>query len=144
MGSGLVMVGHVPEPGARADRTNVFSREIKEAVIGAANDMHSKDGNGAGGMRGYMRHLAMNNEAVFGGLLRGVMGAQVTVERQREAPAKTEQEVRDGLARIGIAAGGLYASWDFIRPMPWSCRQTTSECYKHYRRGRNLTSCWHR
>jgi alkylation response protein AidB-like acyl-CoA dehydrogenase len=79
----------------------VFSREIKEAVIGAANDI-GEDGNGAGGMRGCMRHLAMNNEAVFGGLLRGVMGTQVTVERQREAPAKTEQEVRDGLARIGL------------------------------------------
>src|SRR3954469_23856688 len=41
---------------------NVYSREIKEAVIGAANDV-GEDGEGGGGMRGYMRFLARSQPA---------------------------------------------------------------------------------
>ena len=73
---------------------------MKEAIIGAANDI-GEDGKGAGGMRGYMRMVAREEVAVFGGMLRAVMRTQVTVER-RDEPVKPEQEIRDGLARVGL------------------------------------------
>ena len=42
-----------------------------------------------------MRRLAVSNESVFGGLLRGVMGQQVTVDMHEE---KVETE-KESLAR---------------------------------------------
>jgi hypothetical protein len=79
---------------------NVYSREIKEAVIGAANDL-GEDGAGSGGMRGYMRFLGREHPAVFGGMLRGVMGMQITVERP-QVHMKTADEVRKELEGVGL------------------------------------------
>ena len=81
---------------------NVFSRLVKEAVIEAANRI-GIDGQGTDGMVGYMEHLGRNNESVFGGLLRGVMGQQVSVERvEQPKEYPTEAEVLAELKRFGI------------------------------------------
>jgi hypothetical protein len=86
--------------GRKKGSTNVFSREIKESVIRAASRI-GRDGKGTGGMDGYMERLALNNEPVFGGLLRGVMGTQVSVDHH-EAPPTNEAEFRRYIERLGL------------------------------------------
>ena len=77
-------------------------REIKEAVITAANLVGS-DKRGKGGLVGYMRRLVVRNEAVFGGLLRQVMGSQVTIEHTERAKTyQSVEEVVEELRRFGI------------------------------------------
>jgi hypothetical protein len=81
---------------------NFFSREIKESVIRAANKV-GLDGKGTGGMDGYLVRVALENQAVFCGLLRAVMGTQVTLE-QTQPPKRYEtlEEVLADLKSRGI------------------------------------------
>ena len=90
-------------PGGRTPGSkNKISREIKEAVITAANLVGSNR-RGKDGLIGYMRRLAVRNEAVFGGLLRHVMGTQVTIEHtERHKKYQTVEEVVEELRRFGI------------------------------------------
>ena len=86
--------------GRKPGSQNVISREIKEVVITAANLVGSNR-RGKDGLIGYMRRLAVRNEAVFGGLLRQVMGTQVTVEHtERHKKYQTVEEVVEELRRF--------------------------------------------
>ena len=88
--------------GRKPGSQNIISREIKEVVITAANLVGSNR-RGKDGLIGYMRRLAVRNEAVFGGLLRHVMGSQVTVEHtERHKKYQTVEEVVEELRRFGI------------------------------------------
>jgi hypothetical protein len=93
-----------PRPGAGRPKgsTNVFSREIKESIIRAANTI-GRDGRGAGGMDGYMERVALTEVAQFCGLLRGVMGTQASVEHtERPRNYQTLDEVLAELRAYGI------------------------------------------
>ena len=95
-------LNHAPGPGRTPGSKNKISREIKEAVITAANLVGS-DKRGKDGLIGYMRRLAVRNEAVFGGLLRHVMGSQVTIEHTERAKTyQSVEEVVEELRRFGI------------------------------------------
>lgn len=81
---------------------NVYSRDIKEAIIAAANIV-GEDGQGKDGLVGYMEDLARNEKAIFGGMLRGVMGTQVTVEQvERPKEYLTTEDILAELKSCGI------------------------------------------
>jgi hypothetical protein len=87
---------------------NVFTREIKEAIIAAANIV-GEDDEGKDGLTGYMVRLARGNETVFGGLLRAIIPTQMVIERvEKPQSYKSFDEVKKELARYGI---------DLVRPL---------------------------
>ena len=88
-------------PGA----TNLMTRELKEAILGGCSDCGA-DGKGKGGLRGYMRKLAMEDKKTMGMLLRAILPADVKVEVTEQKTYQSLDEVKAKLAELGIPTGG--------------------------------------
>jgi hypothetical protein len=85
--------------GRKAGVPNFITREVKEAIIAACNK-HGADGEGLGGLEGYMFKLCEEFPSVMGGLLRAIMPTQITVERkERPEPYKSYEEMCAELER---------------------------------------------
>ena len=65
---GMGAKGHAKMGGRKSGTLNYYTREIKDALLRAA-EMAGSNGKGKDGMVGYFLKLAKNNEAVFAGLL---------------------------------------------------------------------------
>ena len=75
-GPGRYKKGHKKTGGRQKGVPNVFTRELREAILNAAI-RHGADGNGEDGLEGYMFLLARTDRKTFGMLLRAVMPTQV-------------------------------------------------------------------
>ena len=98
------MSGRQPKRGRGRPKgsTNFFTRDMKEAIIDACNEL-GFDGQGQEGMKGYMKFLGKNFPPVFGGLMRAVLPTQVSVEQvQRPKRYQTMEEVLEELKAYGI------------------------------------------
>jgi hypothetical protein len=72
---------------------NFITREVKEAIIDACN-RHGVDGQGTGGLQGYMFKLCAEQPGAMAGLLGRIMPTQVTVERkERPEPYQTYEQM---------------------------------------------------
>jgi hypothetical protein len=88
--------------GRKKGSQNFFSREVKEAVIEAANRL-GEDGAGKDGMVGYMVHLGRFEKSIFGGLLRAVMGTQFSVERiEQPKEYRSVADILEELRQYGM------------------------------------------
>jgi len=74
--AGRYQQGHKKAGGRQKGVPNVFTRELKEAILNAAI-RHGADGTGEGGLEGYMFLLARTDRKTFGMLLRAVIPTQV-------------------------------------------------------------------
>ena len=90
-------------PGA----TNLMTRELKEAILGGCSDCGA-DGKGKGGLRGYMRKLAMEDKKTMGMLLRAILPADVKVEVTEQKTYQSVDEVKTKLAELGIPPDDVY------------------------------------
>ena len=82
--------------------TNLMTRDVKEAIIAACNQIGS-DGKGTGGLQGYMVFLGKQHPTTMGMLLRAIMPTQVTVERtERPKEYKTLEDAKKELEQYGI------------------------------------------
>lgn len=72
--------GNAPKPKSRLGRPNKISRDLKEAIITAA-EMAGSNGRGKDGLNGYLYRLAMHrNPKIFGALLGKLLPMQLTGE----------------------------------------------------------------
>ena len=51
--------------------TNLLTRDLKEAILGGCEDC-GLDGKGTGGLRGYMKRLAIQDPKTMGTLVRSI------------------------------------------------------------------------
>jgi hypothetical protein len=72
-------------------RTNQLTRNLKEAILGGCEDC-GLDGKGTGGLRGYMKRLAMEDTKTMGTLVRSML------------PTEAKAEV----ARLGLPPAEIY------------------------------------
>jgi hypothetical protein len=80
---------------------NIFTREVKEAIIAAANEL-GEDGRGYDGMKGYLKHLGRTEPKTFGMLIRAVMPTQVTVEH-KDLPPENYKDVQRTMEQLGLS-----------------------------------------
>ena len=84
---------------------NYWTREVKEAILDAANEL-GEDGHGYDGLKGYMKFLGSTEPKTFGMLIRAVMPTQVTVEH-KDVKIDTVEDVEKELASIGLCLEDL-------------------------------------
>ena len=99
-------------PGA----TNLMTRELKEAILGGCSDCGA-DGKGKGGLRGYMRKLAMEDKKTMGMLLRAILPADVKVEVTEQKTYQSLDEVKAKLAELGIPTDVVYQLEHYKGPL---------------------------
>ena len=99
-------------PGA----TNLMTRELKEAILGGCSDCGA-DGKGKGGLRGYMRKLAMEDKKAMGMLLRAILPADVKVEVTEQKSYPSLDEVKAKLAELGIPTDVVYQLEHYKGPL---------------------------
>ena len=90
-------------PGA----TNIKTRELTEAIFGGCADC-GFDGKGTGGLRGYMKRLAMQEGKTMAGLLRAHLPSNVKVEVKEHNGDLTIDELKEQLARRGIPVDPVF------------------------------------
>ena len=102
-------------PGAQ----NYYTRQVKEAILEAANQL-GEDGEGYDGLVGYMRFLGRSEPKTFAMLLRAVMPTQVdikTVEQVgRPKRYQTSEEVLEELKMYGIVPQEQKALPHYVGP----------------------------
>jgi len=87
--------------------TNLMTRELKEAILGGCSDC-GIDGKGTGGLRGYMKRLAMEDTKTMGMLVRAILPADVNVEVKEQRTYESLEEVKAKLAQLGIPSDDVY------------------------------------
>src|SRR5262249_14889055 len=81
--------------------TKLLTRELKEAILGGAADC-GEDGKGTGGLRGYLKRMAIEDTKTMGMLLRAILPADVKVEVTEQKTYQSLDEVKAKLAELGI------------------------------------------
>ena len=93
-----------------------MTRELKEAILGGCSDCGA-DGKGTGGLRGYMRRLAMDDSKTMGMLLRAILPADVKVEVTEQKSYQSLDEVKAKLAELGIPTDDVYRLQHYNGPL---------------------------
>jgi hypothetical protein len=99
-GAGRIKKGEKLSRGRPPGAKNYWTREVKEAILDAANEL-GEDGHGYDGLKGYMKFLGSTELKTFGMLIRAVMPTQVTVEH-KDVKIDTVEDVEKELASIGL------------------------------------------
>jgi hypothetical protein len=81
--------------------TNQLTRNLKEAILGGCEDC-GLDGKGTGGLRGYMKRLAMEDTKTMGTLV------EVKVEEKQVPVYQTVEEAKAEVARLGLPPAEIY------------------------------------
>jgi hypothetical protein len=87
--------------------TNLLTRNLREAIRGGCEDC-GFDGKGAGGLRGYMKRLAIKDPKTMGTLVRSIIPMEVKVEEKKVQVSLTLDEVKAELARLGLPTTEIY------------------------------------
>jgi hypothetical protein len=87
--------------------TNLMTRNLKEAILGGCEDC-GLDGKGTGGLRGYMKRLAIQDPKTMGTLVRSMLPMEVKVEEQQLRVSQTLEEAKAELARLGLPPSEIY------------------------------------
>ena len=89
--------------------TNLLTRNLKEAILGGCADC-GLDGKGAGGLRGYMKRLAIQDPKTMGTLVRSFIPMELKVEEKHvhEPVYQTVEEAKAELARLGLPPTEIY------------------------------------
>lgn len=74
-----------PSGGSRKGRPNKTTSILKEAIILAAEEV-GQDGEGYGGLTGYLRRVALEDVKAFSGLLGKVLPLQIVGDRENPLP----------------------------------------------------------
>src|SRR5262249_52948265 len=96
--------------------TNLITRELKEAILGGAADC-GEDGKGKGGLRGYLKRVAIEDTKTMGMLLRAILPANVKVEVTEQKTYPSLDEVKARLAQLGIPTDNVYRFEHYIGPL---------------------------
>jgi hypothetical protein len=88
-------------------RTNQLTRNLKEAILGGCEDC-GLDGKGTGGLRGYMKRLAMEDTKTMGTLVRSMLPTEVKVEEKQVPVYQTVEEAKAEVARLGLPPAEIY------------------------------------
>ena len=84
-----------------------MTRNLKEAILGGCEDC-GLDGKGTGGLRGYMKRLAIQDPKTMGTLVRSMLPMEVKVEEQQLRVSQTLEEAKAELARLGLPPSEIY------------------------------------
>ena len=87
--------------------TNLLTRNLKEAILGGCEDC-GLDGKGTGGLRGYMKRLAMKDTKTMGTLVRSMLPTEVKVEEKQVPVYQTVEEAKAEVARLGLPPAEIY------------------------------------
>jgi hypothetical protein len=87
--------------------TNQLTRNLKEAILGGCEDC-GLDGKGTGGLRGYMKRLAMEDTKTMGTLVRSMLPTEVKVEEKQVPVYQTVDEAKAEVARLGLPSAEIY------------------------------------
>jgi hypothetical protein len=87
--------------------TNQLTRNLKEAILGGCEDC-GLDGKGTGGLRGYMKRLAMEDTKTMGTLVRSMLPTEVKVEEKQVPVYQTVEEAKAEVARLGLPPAEIY------------------------------------
>lgn len=87
--------------------TNQLTRNLKEAILGGCEDC-GLDGKGTGGLRGYMKRLAMEDTKTMGTLVRSILPTEVKVEEKQVPVYQTVEEAKAEVARLGLPPAEIY------------------------------------
>jgi hypothetical protein len=93
-----------------------MTRALKEAILGGCSDCGA-DGKGKGGLRGYMRKLAMEDKKTMGMLLRAILPADVKVELTEQKTYQSLDEVKAKLTELGIPTDVVYQLEHYKGPL---------------------------
>lgn len=97
--------GKRPGPGRAPGQRNKITRELKEAILNAA-EMAGSNGKGKDGLNGYLYRLAMHrNPKIFGALLAKLLPMQLTGEGGKplgEALFGTAEEILKAMRERGL------------------------------------------
>lgn len=103
-----------PGPGRPAGSPNKTTKALKEAILAAAESVGS-DGNGEGGLEGYLQDLAKTDRRVFAGLLGKVLPHEIKGEIS--SPTMTKEH-RDAV----VAAAMRVAEFEVSQRTGADCR----------------------
>ena len=87
--------------------TNQLTRDLQEAILGGCEDC-GLDGKGTGGLRGYMKRLAMEDTKTMGMLVRSMLPTEVKVEEKQVPVYQTVEEAKAEVARLGLPPAEIY------------------------------------
>ena len=87
--------------------TNQLTRNLKEAILGGCEDC-GLDGKGTGGLRGYMKRLAMEDTKTMGTLVRSMLPTEVKVEEKQVPVYQTVEEAKAEVAPLGLPPAEIY------------------------------------
>ena len=87
--------------------TNQLTRDLQEAIWGGCEDC-GLDGKGTGGVRGYMKRLAMEDTKTMGMLVRSMLPTEVKVEEKQVPVYQTVEEAKAEVARLGLPPAEIY------------------------------------
>jgi hypothetical protein len=87
--------------------TNQLTRDLQEAIRGGCEDC-GLDGKGTGGLRGYMKRLAMEDTKTMGMLVRSMLPTEVKVEEKQVPVYQTVEEAKAEVARLGLPPAEIY------------------------------------
>jgi len=87
--------------------TNLLTRNLREAILRGCEDC-GFNGKGAGGLRGYMKRLAIEDPKTMGMLLRGMIPTEVKVEGKQVRVSLTLEEAKAEVARFGLPPTEIY------------------------------------
>jgi hypothetical protein len=115
-GKGRFAKGHKKVGGRKKGVRNVVTRDIREAIVNAAI-RHGEDGEGKGGLEGYLFTLAREDKRAFGGLLRAVMPMQfnASIETSLNVQYKSLEEANAEARRLGLPDGRVFELTDYRR-----------------------------
>ena len=99
-----------------ASNLNLMTRELKEAILGGAADC-GEDGKGTGGLRGYMKRMAIRDSKTMGILLRAILPADVKVEVTEQKTYQSLDEVKTKLAGLGIPTENVFRLEHYKGPL---------------------------
>jgi hypothetical protein len=92
--------------GSRKGRPNKITKLVREAIVEAAA-LVGEDGDGRGGLVGYLKLLAVTEPRAMAALLGRILPLQVNADVEvRET--RTIEEVAAELERRGVPVGSLY------------------------------------
>jgi hypothetical protein len=93
--------GHPKRAGRKKGTRNLVTRELKDAIIAAAEAVGS-DGKGKGGLQGYCEFLARKDPKTYGMLLRAVMPLQLNATVRQPDVLKTREQLIAEMQSRGI------------------------------------------
>lgn len=85
--------GHVKRAGRTKGTPNKLTREIKDAIVGAAAELGS-NGKGKGGLQGFMKFLAREELKTFGTLIRAIIPTQINATVSPPRVYRSPEEIR--------------------------------------------------